>query len=332
MGFFRLLLALMVLLYHSGVQPGGYIMGVFAVVSFFLMSGYVTTALIEKYYRTPRSIGAFLLDRSLRIFPQFLFYLTAATLLLTIGGAVDPNINGITLRGISLNYLMLPLGYYMYLPMPLMLPPAWSLGLEASFYLVFHPLVTRSLATWASVVSFCILSLAMLGYLDADIYGYRLLLGTFVIFDCGRHIFHRRRKTVIGLWIALAILFVAVLLKSGYTVSPNVEILAGALVGLPCVWRLSHTPYRPIDEFLGNLSYGVYLNHYCLMLLARALHWDFHNWPARLALVAVSLTLSWASYRCIELPVLKLRHRKRQAKMKLDVGVANSSRGVFGAQ
>jgi len=50
MGFYRLLLAFFVVTGHVGISILGYDPGVVAVVSFFLMSGYVMTGLIDRHY------------------------------------------------------------------------------------------------------------------------------------------------------------------------------------------------------------------------------------------------------------------------------------------
>jgi peptidoglycan/LPS O-acetylase OafA/YrhL len=52
----------------------GFQIGVVAVISFLLISGFVMTALIEKHYFSINLIGKFYLDRMLRLLPQFYFY------------------------------------------------------------------------------------------------------------------------------------------------------------------------------------------------------------------------------------------------------------------
>lgn len=48
MGAYRLLLALLVALSHMGVKFWGVNLGVVAVISFFIISGFVMTSLIER--------------------------------------------------------------------------------------------------------------------------------------------------------------------------------------------------------------------------------------------------------------------------------------------
>ena len=46
---------------------------------FYLLSGYVMTMLIEKYYKHSSAIPTFYLDRAARLFPQILFYMVLAS-------------------------------------------------------------------------------------------------------------------------------------------------------------------------------------------------------------------------------------------------------------
>lgn len=72
MGRLRYFLAIMVVLSHTQVDFLGFAPGVTAVVSFFLISGYVMTLLIGRHYNSPDRIGLFYLDRAARLYPQFL--------------------------------------------------------------------------------------------------------------------------------------------------------------------------------------------------------------------------------------------------------------------
>jgi peptidoglycan/LPS O-acetylase OafA/YrhL len=70
-GTLRFVLAIVVALSHTGTVFLGYNTGVVAVVSFFMISGYVMALLIEKHYGSVGRVGHFYLDRAARLFPQF---------------------------------------------------------------------------------------------------------------------------------------------------------------------------------------------------------------------------------------------------------------------
>jgi peptidoglycan/LPS O-acetylase OafA/YrhL len=71
MGAYRLLLAVVVMLYHSDIHIAGRESGAIAVISFYLLSGYVMTALIERHYFG--NARGFYLDRAMRLFLSFCF-------------------------------------------------------------------------------------------------------------------------------------------------------------------------------------------------------------------------------------------------------------------
>ena len=76
MGIYRLLLSIFVAFSHMGITFYGYNPGVFAVISFFLLSGYAMRILIEKYYTEPFSVSGFYIDRAIKLFPQYIFYVS----------------------------------------------------------------------------------------------------------------------------------------------------------------------------------------------------------------------------------------------------------------
>jgi peptidoglycan/LPS O-acetylase OafA/YrhL len=136
MGTYRFVLALAVVVGHTGFAPDAFGLGVCAVVSFLILSGYVMTLLAERYYASPDRVLLFYLDRAGRIFPQFLFYLTITIVLVNqhrIGfGFASSCSSGDALY----NALALPLSWSQLIGIDCQyLPQAWSVGLELSFYL-----------------------------------------------------------------------------------------------------------------------------------------------------------------------------------------------------
>lgn len=91
----------------------------------------------------------------------------------------------------------------------------------------------------------------------------------------------------------------------------NAEVTAGIALGVPVVWLLSELKYHRVDEFFGNISYGVFLNHFVVMYVLRAFWPVEYSAPIVTAVVVLSFVFSGVSYYYIERPALRLRHALR---------------------
>ncbi|MDO7899101.1 acyltransferase [Pseudomonas sp. K18] len=314
-GVYRLLLALLVAISHMGVTFMGFNPGVVAVVSFLIISGFVMTSLIERNYNAVGRIGLFYLDRLLRLYPQFLLYFVMSCVVIHFLLPGTPQAQALTLENIATSLPILPLGFYMFgITVPEILPPAWSLGLEMCFYLLIPFLILHRRRGIAFAVSVTVFMVATLGYINTDLYGYRLLPGVLFIFLCGSYLYRARAK---GLWMAAittiiaASMFVAIVIGVIPRRPFNAEVTLGIALGLPAVFLLGRLKYHRLDELLGNISYGVFLNHFVVMYVLRAF------WPVAYsnlmitAVLVLSFALSGVSYYGVERPALKLRHALR---------------------
>jgi peptidoglycan/LPS O-acetylase OafA/YrhL len=314
-GAYRLLLAMLVAISHMGVTFVGFNPGVIAVVSFLIISGFVMTSLIERNYSAPEQISLFYVDRVLRLYPQFLLYFVASCVVIYFLLPGTPQAAALTAKNIITSLPIVPMGFYMYgITVPEILPPGWSLGLEMCFYLLIPFLIiykARGVAFAASVAVFIV---ASLGYINTDVYGYRLLPGVLFIFLCGSYLYKTQVKGALIASVTTVIatlMFLAIVAGLTPRLPFNAEVTAGIALGIPSVFLLSKLTYHRIDEFLGNISYGVFLNHFVVMYFLRAF------WPVEYsaliitAVLVLSFALSSASYYCIERPALKLRHALR---------------------
>jgi peptidoglycan/LPS O-acetylase OafA/YrhL len=312
----RLLLALAVLASHAGVRLHGLNPGVTAVVGFYLISGYVMTGLIRRHFAAPRRIPAFYLDRLARILPQYLAY-AAATLVWflltdrqTLFLARQP-----TAVDLLNNLTIVPLNFYMWNGADAftLIPPGWSLGAELQFYLlapllVLWPLLLASLAVYGA---------ALAGALNADWFGYRLLAGLLWIFAVGSALFvlqRARPRAALALALAAPPLALAVYLLLRHfglhAVPYHQEVLLGWGLGPLLLHGLSRRRGGRLDALAGDLSYGVFLNHFLLIWLFEFDHTALTG--ARLALLmGASVLLSYGTQRLIERPVLAWRRRLR---------------------
>jgi peptidoglycan/LPS O-acetylase OafA/YrhL len=318
MGAFRLLLAVLVAVSHMGKTVAGFNPGVVAVISFLIISGFVMTSLIERNYSVPGKIGLFYVDRALRLYPQFLFYFLLSCTVIHFLLPGTPQAAELTLKTIASSVLMLPLGFYMFgVAGTEIVPPAWSLGLEMCFYLVIPFLLIFKLRGAAFVLSLGIFMLACLGYLNTDVYGYRLLPGVLFIFLCGSYLYRSQAKGVAiaaGTAVLAGLLFVAIMAGLIERRPFNAEVSLGIALGIPAVYLLTRFKYHRVDEFLGNISYGVFLNHFVVMYFLRGFWPVAYDTYIVVAVLVLAFALSGVSYYCVERPALKLRHRLRRGQ------------------
>lgn len=324
MGLYRLLLAILVALSHAGIGFYGYNPGVVAVISFYILSGYVMSMLIEKYYKHPSAVPTFYLDRAARLFPQFLFYMILASILIYFLKFDSPFINKLTIDKWLLNFLILPQGFYMYwADGALVIPQTWSLGLELTFYLVIPWILiyfSKRQIYILACASSCIFLAAYFGKINSDFFGYRLLLGTLFMFLVGWSFLQNdsgsRKFRIIVFLSAGALLLIAFPNKSLYQLPYNKEVLVGLLIGILAVSTISHLSFSNLDEFFGNLSYGVFLNHFIIIwLMQKFLAVKvFDIWNITILLIS-SCALAYGSFLLIERPALRWRHAIRNGIM-----------------
>lgn len=322
MGTYRLILATCVLLAHAGVVLFGHNQGVTAVISFFLLSGFLMTALIRRNYDSKEKIKKFYLDRALRLFPQFFFYFIITLIFVSITSHQSPFLEDLSWFKIVMNALMLPLSLYMLgLEKSLLIPQAWSLGLELTFYISIPFILLHRLERPAFVLSFCVFGFAYFGIIDSDAFGYRLLPGTLFMFLLGSFLYERKSTErllfLVITYVVSLIAFLLVLGNNSFMRPYNYEVLLGILIGLPIVAGLTKLHSNKIDEFFGNISYGVFLNHFLLIWVFQALKINTNSASTISILAAISVMLAWLTYNFVEKPVLTFRRNLRQNKINI---------------
>ncbi|MDN3223788.1 acyltransferase family protein [Pseudomonas nunensis] len=315
MGAYRLLLAMLVAISHMGVAFAGLNPGVIAVVSFLLISGFVMTSLIERNYNAPEQFQRFYADRVLRLYPQFLLYFVSSCAVIHFLLPGTPQAAALTVNNIVTSLPIVPMGFYMFgINIPEILPAAWSLGLEMCFYLLIPFLIVYKVRGIAYALSVAVFMVAALGYINTDVYGYRLLPGVLFIFLCGSYLYRMRARAgmiVAGTAIVAALMFLAIVTGLIPRRPFNAEVTVGIALGVPAVFVLSKLKYHRVDELLGNISYGVFLNHFVVMYVLRAFWPVAYDAQMITAVLLLSFVFSGISYYFVERPALKLRHALR---------------------
>ncbi|WJJ94741.1 acyltransferase family protein [Neopusillimonas aromaticivorans] len=341
LGTLRLILALAVAASHVDFRIAGLNPGVSAVIGFYLISGYVMSGLLQRHYPTPSAAGNFYVDRALRLMPQYLFY-AVLTLLwyhfasLPAGNASVDHFLGATpdVGDYINNLLVVPLNYYMWNGSDhfTLVPPAWSLGAEIQFYLL-APFLLLVAPPWGQrlrpfflivfVIALLVAVLALAGVVNSDWFGYRLLPGVLSYFFLGA-LLHRCHQASVGSGHgagrrAYGLVFGAVLLAMfagvlayahGSLRQPyNQEVLLGLVIIFPLLHLLARRRRQHWDELAGDVSYGVFLNHFLIF-------WVF--FPAGVGVaqlpffLALCVGLAWAIQRWVERPCLRWRMRWRK--------------------
>ena len=319
MGIARFFLALLVLTSHT-VDTFGFAIGVSAVIGFFIISGYLNTLLINKYYneKNLNQILSYYKDRLFRICPQFFFYFIIIVII-----NYYLNIFEINLFQILLNAPIISLGYYMILDnitgieFIFVNRPTWSLGLELTFYLLI-PFTLKF--SKKQIINFFFLSLVF--YLSAfflrssynEYFVYRLIPGTMFIFLIGSFLYFKESLYLIIIRIILVIFVILLSLISitgnYYMIQYNRDVIIGVIFGIIILNFTKDLRITKIDKFLGDLSYGIFLNHYFIFQIIRE-YYSFRSFLELVFTIILSMLFSFISYNLIEKPALNIRKKIR---------------------
>lgn len=320
LGIVRLLLAMAVALSHVNLRIAELNPGVMAVVGFYMISGYVMTGLVRQHFSHAALIPAFYLDRAMRLMPQYLAIVLLTLIWFYSGDHTTAFLqHAPSVSELFSNLLVVPLNYYMLNGSDqfTLIPPAWSLGAEIQFYLIFPFLLLFGLRHLAFAIGGAVLLCASIGVIHPDYFGYRLLPGVLVYFLLGSYLFDLKDRSTMQnrLWMAIVISAIAAatgLSLTGHLGLPyNKEILIGIVFAASAIVLLANKPSHRLDQVCGDLSYGVFLNHFLLQ-------WVFgvpQGATAMMLYTGASLLLSWQTQRWIEQPVLRWRKRLRKAEV-----------------
>lgn len=319
LGTFRLLLAILVALSHVGVTVSGLNPGVVAVVCFYLISGYVMTGLLRSHYASVARVPAFYLDRALRLFPQYLAIAALTLAWFVITGRHTAFLQHAPEWGDLVNNLIVvPLNYFMFNGSDrfTLVPPAWSLGAEIQFYLLIPFLLVWRLRLPAFAIGLVVFGMAAWGVLNTDTFGYRLLPGVLVFFLLGSALYDVRGQKraawlVLGGIAVIALGWWLLAAAGQLPVTYNRETLLGVAIGLPALYLLGRLPQHWLDDRLGDLSYGVFLNHFLIQWLGIGQPTEA---GALFVYLLISLLAAALTQRLVEQPVLQLRRKLRTVR------------------
>jgi peptidoglycan/LPS O-acetylase OafA/YrhL len=306
----RFLLALEVVLFHVGVvvkpSPMLQSFGSLSMVAcFFVISGY---SIASSLNRNPH---AFYLRRAIRIYPLSICGILYAFLMVHLFHPVS--ITGYVIglpNPISFASVLLLLNGLVRRT-PDMVAPYWSLGCEAVFYVV-APLIVR--CSSSGRVAMILISLAIFVAFSMGIHGHNFgdvqilaftHISVFWIWLIGFVAFSTRWKTVTAVnFTALALVL---FITDGYKIVSGISTCVVLLIILNldriCVGRR----WIPVFNYLGELSYPLYVLHFITVLLFVPFGRTHGLCLTTVACVGACLSVSIAAYHLIDVPIRKRR-------------------------
>jgi peptidoglycan/LPS O-acetylase OafA/YrhL len=355
-GTLRLILASAVLLVHAGslfrfnITGGGQV----PVELFYIISGFYMALVLNEKYTGPGSARAFYLNRLLRLLPAYwvmavlalaiylyIYAVTGGGFIAWMAGALSEAeswraawfyVSNAILVGIDWLGRVLPVRAP---NTPILVAPAWTLGVELSFYAIAPLVLRRSPWVIAAVLAASIcLRLSYFAGVDfgVDPWGYAFFPYELALFMAGAlsyRLYDKIRTQTGGAAFGLslvAVVFLFQIIQKGMTLAicncdPTVVPLRIALYGYAAVaiaFLFRETKNNKIDRELGELSYLVYLAHYPLIELYNVL---FHPGPSMaqgalrsVVILLASLIVAVLVRRFVERPIDAIRHQRIRSR------------------
>lgn len=315
-GILRLFLASMVVMYHAGYHPFNYMMGVTAVTDFYILSGFVVSALYSKSFGHLRNAPNFYIERAIRILPQYYYYLILYTIFFVSTEWFARN-QHLTLTNLFANITLIPLGLRLYLPDTLHLSsiimPAHSLATEVIFYLLMPIIIYRFGTLISLLVSLVVFCLASHNIIPIDIHTYWTVPGILIFFLLG-HLLYQKNYKLLALSLGVLIANqLHLLMVNQATAEFNKEIYLGVYFGIAMVLILRNFKSNAFDKWCGCLSYGCFLSHIGInQFLGHFQILITYPFANALTLLALSILSGYISYRFVEKKTEHLRRKWRK--------------------
>jgi len=342
----RAIAALSVVVSHTDLLPGvtdfgldplfnfSIPMGAFAVTLFFVISGFLITYLLvnEVNLKKDVSIKKFYMRRILRIWPIYYLFLILALPLFWIlqhpKNIITPDMFYFVFFSANVPFILKHGGIAI-------LVHYWSIGVEEQFYL-FWPWVVhfvRRRLLPVSIIIFAVLFVlkVFLWHLHgSEFWGYRIFFVN--RFDCmmvgaiGAILYFNKNKRFIAffthrlsqlfawlLYISVSLNWIHIPLPISHEIVAvaALSIIMGQVNGKNRIVNLEKKGF----DFLGKISYGIYVIHPVILLLLSRIFYSVQLTPLiKYPLVFVTslicvILIAWLSYTYFEKPFLRLKNR-----------------------
>jgi len=263
-GYLRFILAITVLLSHTGLSPNWGNIGATAVTIFYMLSGYVITNILVKNIDRKNLFIYFYLDRILRIFP---LYITILLIYIIVFYYEDIFFS---FKEIISNIILIPCNY----TKERIIPVSWSLALEFQAYLLFPFLIKfRWLFYGIGIFSMVIFLMANLSMLEKYYWGYFKIPGVFFIFLTGSlltniNIGYNKQICILILLLSITgfiLIELGFIQRGGF----QSEVLLGIVLGITSIHFLKNKKRLFLNTELGAISYGVFLIHMLVIFMLK---------------------------------------------------------------
>lgn len=319
--------------------------GYLAVDFFFVLSGFVLGYAYDGRWGKGMTTGGFLLRRVIRLQPMVLVAVVLGAISFVIQGCEHWDGTSVSMSAVILSFVM---AFFMLPALPGTAPeirgngemfpingPSWSLFFEyigSIFYALFlHRLSTRVLKVFVVAAGIALAAVALgngsgdyhlgVGW-TAEGYGFWMGLARMTFsFSVGLLLSRTFKPVKIrgAFWICSA-LIVAVL-SVPYVGGAEKPMMSNAVYDLVCTFVVfplivylgasgttTDRQSGQICEFLGAISYPVYIIHYPFMYLMYA--WAWKNgygvdrvWPVAAVIIVTVIVLAWLSLKYYDEPV-----------------------------
>jgi peptidoglycan/LPS O-acetylase OafA/YrhL len=357
MGTIRFLLALSVIAAHSGLNAG--LGGRNSVQAFFLISGFLISYVLTESNRYA-TLRKFYTSRFLRIYPLY-FVVAALSLvfqvslslankpavvistlmnappdakvLLTVSNAVIFFQDWVMFSGVKDNHVVFSSDFTQSevpLWLGLLVPQAWSLGLELTFYL-FAPFILRSKPHMVTVFTLGVLIrviLMLVGLGFSDPWSYRFFPAEISLFLAGAFVHQVLLPRFRVLSATRARIFSHVAISASvaslvlYSLVPLPELTKTAMVALILLFSLpplfEFQAKHSFDYRLAQLSYPVYLWHLLVIQVIQVVQ-ESSNHPVlslslwrQVSVVGISSGLALLSNRLLDSRIERIRASLRK--------------------
>lgn len=369
LGLFRVLLAISVVIAHSGSIFGHNIInGVIAVQSFYIISGFLMALILtEKYH----SYKLFFTNRYLRLYPTYIVVLILTVIssilfyiflnnglmltsyfqyfsIMTLPSILFILLSNLTIFGLDIlmflglnpqtgtlfftpNFLSVPVPAYTFI----LVPQAWTLGIELLFYLIV-PFLNKLKTQYLIFFLLFSIVLRLISYftpyngLSSDPWIYRFFPYELAFFIAGMlayrnflYLKERNYRSVVELLPVKNLKFFSdnlLLLLFLFTflfnfIPANIYFKMGlfyilVLISLPNLF-IQNSEHE-IDRNIGDYSYPVYVGHYLIIAIITAFSLKQMLSVTTFGILSIILSIMFASVlvKYIEEPLKKFRQKR----------------------